>query len=135
MALTLTTVVPEFVAEDGGFLLRIAGNFDDYLGQEFEVFIGVNGDDTDAPAFSGVPGRPHIHYPFNGEEIRVYSPLLAVDTHSIFVRQKTGSDNDTLVDVLEAFPKDFKSSIYDHRKAWSPRIYTGPRSIVEEEPV
>lgn len=132
MALTLSLVLPEEVHEDGGTLLRIAGVFDDYLGQAFDVFIGPSGDATDAPALTGVPGRPTTFYPLNGEEIQVYTPLLDQGLNSIFVRLSDLSETGVLSNVLTVYPKDFKTSIYDHRKAWAPIFDTGPRSVAEE---
>lgn len=132
--LVLSLVLPENVAENGGTLLEIVGNFDEHLGKEFRIFIGPNGDDTDTPALTGIPGRPSIFFPLNGEKIRCFTPLLARGTNSIHVARVDAVASDTLVDVLEVFPKDFKTSTYDHRKAWAPIMETGPR-LIEEEPV
>lgn len=135
MALTLYLAVPTEVHEDGGTKLEIAGAFDAYLGQAFEVYMGPAGDDTDAAAYTGVPGRPNLFYPLNGEKIVAYTPLLPRGTNSIFVRHTASGQTGLLTDELEVYPKDFKTSVYDHRKAWAPIMDTGPRSVGGEEPL
>lgn len=135
MALTLSLATPNEVHEDGGTLIEIAGAFDAYLGQAFEVHMGPNGDETDPTAYTGVPGRPTVFYPLNGEKILAYTPLLPRGTNSVFVKHTASSETGVLTDELEVYPKDFKTSIYDHRKAWAPVMDTGPRSIPEEEPL
>lgn len=135
MALTLSLALPTNVHENGGTLVEIAGAFDAFLGQAFEIYMGPNGNDTDPTAYTGVPGRPTIFFPFNGEKIQAYTPLLPRGTNSIFVRHTASGETGVLTDELEVYPQDFKTSVYDHRKAWAPCMDTGPRAVAQEEPI
>ncbi len=133
--LALTSVVPTEVPEDGGYLIRILGDFSDYLGQPFQVHIGSAGDATDDAAESGVPGQAQIVYPLNADEIRCYSPPLDPGTYDVFVRLTDNSDSDSLVAVFQTFPKGFETSVYDLRRVLPPYYLVGPRSIEQEETV
>ena len=131
-----SVVDPPNVGEEGGYLLNLYANFEGQLGKEFEVFIGPGAELTNPKALTGIPGRPTTAYPVNAQRIQVYSPLLEVGTHSVFVQRK---DDPTvygfLKDGLQVYKRDFKTQQYHQRSVWAPIWYVGPRSIEQEDPV
>jgi hypothetical protein len=135
MTISLDTISPTDVSEDGGYLLRVIGDFGDHLGELFQVHIGPNGDSSDDPCPSGIPGQGQEVYPLNATELRCYTPCLDPGTYDVFVRRTDDSTSDVLVGVIQYHKKGFETSVYDLRRVVPPYYFVGPKSIEVEEPV
>lgn len=135
MAFSLTAISPEAVSEDGGYLLRVIGDFSGTLGDEYRIHVGQNGDATDEECHSGKAGKASSVYPLNTTELRGYTPSLDPGTYDVFVRNLTKGTSDVLSNALTFYARDFQTSVYDLRRVLRLDYVVGPRSIDREEPL
>lgn len=130
--LPVTAVDPVDYGDDGGYLVRVLGDFTGELGNAFKVHIGLNADATDPECVSGIPGQGTDIFPLNATEMRCYTPRLDVGLQHVFVRRKDNTRSGILANALEIFPRGFETSVYDMRRVMPPFYFVGPRTIEEE---
>lgn len=133
MALSISAVNRTEVPEDGGYPIDIVGDFSEVLGQDLEVYIGTNGDATDTPCYSGVPGSSRTVIPLSDTLLRCYTPRLDTGLQSIFVQTVDTLSQDLLTDSIMVFKRGFETSVFDMRRVLPPWYRTGPRTIDEED--
>jgi hypothetical protein len=128
MTISITGVTPDTVPADGGYLLKISGEFP--IGERLNVHIGTVGDATDPKAYSGKAGQGDVIFSATGDLVRCHTRLLDPGiTYKLYVKSLDSVDEDTLDAALTAVVQDFKSSVFSMRKALPPWYRAGPRGI------
>lgn len=139
MALTITSISPTKVLGSGGVKFSVFGDFSELLGFGFRVYVGPNGDNSDAPCYSGIPGQGNIIYPVSVEELRGYLPMLEPTDptdYNVYVELVSDTlENDLLTEVLEVLPAQFYSRVFELRSVFPPFYRMGPRNMSALEPL
>lgn len=130
--LSLSTVDPQDVSEEGGQLIKVLGDYSGELGNAFRVHVGPNADATDPECLSGKPGDPTDVFPLSATELRCYTPNLDQGLQQVYVRRADDSRSGVLGNALTVHPRSFETSVFDLRRVLPPRWVKGP-VIIEEE--
>lgn len=128
---TLTQITPIAASIRGGAMLRITGDLTGLLGQGFRVYVGPNGDATDRPCYSGVPGQGNIVYPRSETELRCWLPDLPTTTgtgYNVFIVSTDAVYEGVLIDVLDVLPEQYHSKTWSMRRLFPPHWAVGPRT-------
>lgn len=140
MAITLSRILPAGVLGEGGVKLTVEGDFSGKLGVAYRVYVGPNGDNTDAPCYSGVFGQRTTIYPLTEEKLWCYLPVLNPtdgSPYDVYVENiDTPSENDVLAAALDVLPAQYYTKVFGLRSVL-PRFYKlGPRgmSLLERLP-
>lgn len=121
------------VFSDGGYELRIAGEFES--DHTYRVYIGDYRSESDPVCYSSIPKQGSSIKPQLNGVLYAYTPLLAPSgsyPYSITVVDELTLDTQTLTDILYARLRQFYNRVYRLRKALSPKYKTGARAITEE---
>jgi len=119
---TLTSVVPPILEDDGGYLLTLTGLFKD---APAKVLL-VQGLDT-YECYSSKGGQSYDPRPRNPITMIVASPPVPRGVYTVRVVQDV--DDDELVGALTVVARNWKSRVFDLRRVFPPWYKTGPRSL------
>jgi len=127
VTITLDELDVAEVPYDGGYAVIVWGVFSRL--SRYRVHVGPNGDDTDPVCLSGVSGRPHDIEPINEEKMRVFMPVLAMGTASVYVKELGTTEDGVLTDVLEVIEPVYRSTIFELRRVLPINYALGPRTM------
>ncbi len=131
MSFSLSSVTPDTIFEDGGYLLEITGTF--ILDHEYYVHVGSNSSTADPKCYSGKPEYGFSIYPISVTKLKCFSPVIVPGgTYAITVVDQGTAGEHQLIMALTVTDRNFYNSVYDLRNLL-PRFYrTGQRSMETE---
>ena len=128
MAFSLTAADPQDISEDGGQEIQIQGSFE--LQNRYKVHIGPLGTTVDPACHSGKVDQSTIIYPWTAGILRCYAPVLPVGSnYEVTVVNQDTAESHQLVNEIDVYPRQFKTSVYDLRKVLPNFYRTGPKKI------
>jgi len=126
---------PEEAGAGGGTLLKVYGEFANYLGTPLRVHVGELGSRYDPECYSGKPGQGNDIYPSSATMLKCYLPELPVGgPYSVFVRTPDNSAQGILTSIT-ILPAQHYTKVFELRSVF-PRFYRmGPRNMDALEPL
>jgi hypothetical protein len=96
--------------------------------KEYEFFMGLAGDETDAPCYSGVPGQGYVVKSEDGETFNIVTPPAAIGENIISFREVGGSIDDS-TGTIDVVSEPHRDKAHRLRSSLQPWQSTGQRRI------
>lgn len=116
------------IGEDGGYWITVPGTFP--AGDDLEVFIGPNGDDTDPPCYGG-QGYGYNPVSADGTELLLVTPPVAAGIDRILSWRKVGGDL-TQIGTLWVVDRNHANKLHSSRAGFPPWAGVGARRLEGE---
>jgi len=132
----ITSVSLSVLPVRGGDVLTIGGTFD--VSKFYQVYIGLNGDDTDEPCYSGNYGDGYLIEPSSASAMSCVTPpldrgaghILSIYTSPAVDEGHWGAGCGAPLTAVEVMHRDL---LFEVRRSWTRDMDTGPRDL-ELEP-
>lgn len=119
-------------SQAGGDRLRLTGMFP--IGEPLEVFMGANGNDTDAPVYGG-QGFGYLPFSTDGTTLIIVTPPQDFAGLVLLTIRVQSSGSLIVVDMGTVVERPWFGKQFDMRKSFPPQAETGARRLDLEEPL
>jgi len=136
MPITITSISLDTIDADGGTQLTIVGDFSGEFGKAYQMHIGLNGNYTDTPCQSGIPGQGITLYPLSATKLRCYTPKLDPGgPYAVYIRRVDNTRTQLMPAAMTVLKQMYYSSVFSLRGLAPPIFLVGPRNMDLLEPV